>query len=195
MKFCLKSLGEFPMCYEPIPNSFICLRCLKKPHFSSPTSHYPSLFPLPQSIPHTNVWSHPDVWCPLTRASFLLLDFSYSAFWQDHPTDLLILFRIFLFKVLFFFFFLLNVAWFICSSSANGQVSLYYPGCLMLYSVLIQFLDGLFLKYGCTVRSRLLDDWSERREWIKMERSISLIHICHPPSASHTVHCSQEEVL
>ena len=104
MKFCLKSLGEFPMCYEPIPNSFIWLRCLKKPRFSSPTSHYPSLFPLPQSIPHTNVWSHPDVWCPLTRASFLLLDFSYSAFWQDHPTDLLILFRIFLFKVLFFFF-------------------------------------------------------------------------------------------
>ena len=91
--------------------------------------------------------------------------------------------------------FFLNVAWFICSSSANGQVSLYYPRCLMLYSVLIQFLDGLFLKYGCIVRSRLLDDGNERREWIKMQRSISLIHVCHPPSASHTVRCSQEEVL
>ena len=34
----------------------------------------------------------------------------------------------------------------------------------MLYSVLIQFLDGLFLKYGCIVRSRLLDDGNERRE-------------------------------
>lgn len=181
---CVKNQFQTPL--------FIWLRCLKKPRLSSPTSHYPSLFPLPQSIPHTNVWSHPDIWCPLTRASFLLLDFSYSAFWQDHPTDLLILFRIFLKPPPLFF---LNVAWFICSSSANGQVSLYYPGCLMLYSLLIQFLDGLFLKYGCIVRSRLLDDGNERREWIKMERSISLIRVCHPPSASHTVRCSQEEVL
>ena len=65
----------------------------------------------------------------------------------------------------------------------------------MLYSVLIQFLYGLLLKYGCIVRSRLLDDGSERGEGIKMERNVSLIYVCHPPRASHTVHGSQEEVL
>lgn len=65
----------------------------------------------------------------------------------------------------------------------------------MLSSVLIQFLDGLLLKYGCVVRSRLLDDGSERGEGIKMERSISLLYVCHAHSASHTVHGSQEEIL
>lgn len=111
MKFCLKSLG---LNFQCVKNQFQTPSFgsgkLKKPRLSlsSPTSHYPSLF-LPFCDPHTSVWPDPDVWCPLPRASFLLLDFSYSAFWQDHLTDLLIFF--------FFFFqnFSLQAFFFQCS--------------------------------------------------------------------------------
>lgn len=74
----------------------------KKPRPSlSPTSHYPSLFS-PSAIP-TPVSDLIQMFGALflEHLSFSL-DFSYSAFWQDHPTDLLTFFRIFLFKAFLF---------------------------------------------------------------------------------------------
>lgn len=60
----------------------------------------------------------------------------------------------------------------------------------MLSSVLIQFLDGLLLKYGCIVRMEVREGkelkWGEASVW-----SMSVTHTV-PPTLCHG---SQEEIL
>lgn len=141
----VKHFNDFSLLQKPTP---YCLRWLWRLANEVAIPLSPAYLP---SLPSPNLEVFhfpnrtPDFWCPLNGTYSSLLSICIPAPSSCWPGLLLLMFLREFLKVTCQF----------VSSLTNGHINLHSLGCLMLYSVLTQSLNGSLVRHGCIVWYRL----------------------------------------